>query len=293
MTLRLLAIHAHPDDESSKGAATAAYYRSLGARVMVVTCTGGERGSVLNELLPERERGHAERDMAGLRRLEMARARDVLDIEHRWLGFEDSGLPEEDEEVPARSFAKIPLEVSAESLIRVVREFRPHVIISYDEIGGYPHPDHIRTHEIAMHAWEVSGDPRAYPGTGEPWVIQKFYYDRMFNPGRATALLELLNEMPADDPMVAEMQAMVARMGSRPDRVTTRVPSGDFFEHRDDALRAHASQVSPESRFFFWPNDRLRELWPTEDFELAHSRVPDTTPETDLFAGVTIEEDAR
>lgn len=293
MTLRLLAIHAHPDDESSKGAATAAYYRSLGHRVMVVTCTGGERGSVLNELLPERERGHAERDMAGLRRLEMERAREVLDIEHRWLGFEDSGLPEEDEEVPARSFAKIPLEVAAESLIRVVREFRPHVVISYDEIGGYPHPDHIRTHEIAMHAWQVSGDPEAYPSTGEPWVIQKFYYDRMFNPGRATALLELLNEMPADDPMVAEMQAMVARMGSRPDRVTTRVPSGDFFEHRDDALRAHASQVSPESRFFFWPNDRLRELWPTEDFELAHSRVPDTTPETDLFAGVTIEEDAR
>lgn len=290
MTLRLLAIHAHPDDESSKGAATCAYYRARGARVAVVTCTGGERGSVLSDALPARARHHAERDMAGLRRLEMATARDLLGVEHHWLGYEDSGLPAGDEAVPDRSFATIPIEVAAEPLVRIVRELRPHVIVSYDEIGGYPHPDHIRTHEIAMHAWHTSGDATQYPDAGEPWQVQKFYYDRMFNPGRARALQQLLDTMPADDPIVEQMSEMVERMSTRPDRVTTRVPSGDYFEVRDAALRAHASQVSPDSRFFFWPNERLRELWPTEDFELAHSRVPATTPEDDLFAGIVDEE---
>lgn len=293
MSHRLLAIHAHPDDESSKAAATCAYYRSLGMEVMVVTCTGGERGSVLNDGLPPRERRHAERDMGGLRRYEMAAAQQALDVEHRWLGYEDSGLPDAGDPVPAGSFATIPVEVAAEPLVRLVREFRPHVIISYDENGGYPHPDHIRTHEIAMQAWHTAGDAEQYPNAGAPWQIQKFYYDRAFNPGRARALQQLLSELGSDDPMVADMQRMLERMTAAPDCVTTRVPSGDFFEHRDAALRAHASQVAPESRFFFWPNDRLREVWPTEDFELAHTRVERTSPESDLFAGIIDEESTR
>jgi mycothiol S-conjugate amidase len=122
MTMRLLAVHAHPDDESSKGAATLAYYRSLGAEVMVVSCTGGERGDLQNPGLA----GVAmiERDLPGYRRLEMAAAQEILDIEHRWLGYQDSGMARDDGTVPPASFADIPLEVSTGVLVRIVRSAR-------------------------------------------------------------------------------------------------------------------------------------------------------------------------
>ena len=141
--LRLLAVHAHPDDEASKGAATMASYAAAGAKVMVATCTGGERGDVLNPGAAGDPA--AKRDLAGLRRREMASSQAALGIEHRWLGFMDSGLPEGDPlpELPAGCFALRPLQTAAAPLVKLVREFRPHVIISYDENGGYPHPDHI------------------------------------------------------------------------------------------------------------------------------------------------------
>ena len=136
MARRLLAVHAHPDDESSKGAATYAHYRSLGDEVLVVSCTGGERGDVQNQGLTPHELAMAERDMAGLRRIEMSRAAAAIDIAHRWLGYEDSGLPEGDEPLPANCFARIPLQISAEPLVGIIREFRPHVLVTYDEQGG-------------------------------------------------------------------------------------------------------------------------------------------------------------
>ncbi len=162
MTLRLLAVHAHPDDESSKGAATYAHYLSRGAEVMVVSCTGGERGDIQNDRLEQT--AMAERDMAGLRRIEMARAKAAIGFEHRWLGYADSGLPEAEEggELPPLAsdcFALIPLEISAEPLVRIIREYRPQVLVTYDESGGYPHPDHIRTHEVSVYAMEAAADP--------------------------------------------------------------------------------------------------------------------------------------
>lgn len=137
-----MAVHAHPDDESSKGAATYAYYVNQGDSVTVVSCTGGERGDILNEELPNR--AMAERDLPGLRRIEMAAAQAVLGIDHRWLGYVDSGMANEDGSVPSGSFAEIPLKISVEPLVRLIREVRPHVLVTYDENGGYPHPDHIR-----------------------------------------------------------------------------------------------------------------------------------------------------
>uniref|UniRef100_UPI00191218CE PIG-L family deacetylase n=1 Tax=Marisediminicola senii TaxID=2711233 RepID=UPI00191218CE len=174
MSRRLLAIHAHPDDESSKGAATYAYYRSLGVDVTVVSCTGGERGDIQNEALSAS--AMADRDMGGLRRYEMAEARDVMGVQHHWLGYLDSGLPEEGEAVPANSFAVIPLEYSAAPLVRIIREFRPQVVHTYDETGGYPHPDHIRTHAIAMYAIEAAADAARYPEAGPAWTVSKVYY---------------------------------------------------------------------------------------------------------------------
>lgn len=148
--LRILAVHAHPDDESSKGAGTASAYIARGARFMVATMTGGERGDILNGEVDKSPRAH--RDLPGLRRAEMAAAREIMGIEHRWIGFFDSGLPEGDPmpPLPFGSFGTMPLDRAAAPLVRLVREYRPHIIITYDENGGYPHPDHIMTHKVAV-----------------------------------------------------------------------------------------------------------------------------------------------
>ncbi len=287
MALRLIAVHAHPDDESSKGAATYAHYLDQGVEVLVVSCTGGERGDVLNELVARDPKSR--RDLAGLRRGEMEKARDILGFEHRWLGYQDSGLPDEGVAVPTGSFADVPIEVSAEVLVRVVREFKPHVMITYNERGGYPHPDHIRCHEISKLAWEVSGDAEAYPEAGEPWAMSKLYYESIFNPERMLRVFETLRERDPDSPMIEQFAGMIERFSDKPSDVTTRVEVGNYFERRDDALRAHASQVAPDSSFFFWPNDLQREAWPSEDYRLAASRVATSTFETDLFQGITKE----
>jgi mycothiol S-conjugate amidase len=288
VTQRLLAVHAHPDDESSKGAATYAYYRSLGTEVMVVSCTGGERGSILNEGLADRAR--AERDLGGLRRLEMERARDHMGIEHRWLGYQDSGLPDEGEPVPAGSFATIPLEISAEPLVALIRRYRPQVLVTYDERGGYPHPDHIRTHEVSMYAMRAAADATQYPDAGPAWQISKLYYDRIFSGERVKAVYNLLLERDPTNPLIEAITGMRSWMDDSPSLATTHVPAGDFFEIRDLALASHASQVAPDSSFFFWPNDLQREAWPTEDFQLIESTVPTDLPESDLFAGIPEEE---
>src|SRR6266487_3252011 len=149
--LRLMAVHAHPDDESSKGAATMARYVREGSDVLVCTMTGGERGDVLN---PAMDRPEVKANMARIRRDEMARAREILGVEQRFLGFTDSGLPEGDPKppLPEGSFAMVPLAEAAAPLVKAVREFRPHVILTYDENGGYPHPDHIKTHQVTVEA---------------------------------------------------------------------------------------------------------------------------------------------
>lgn len=284
MTLRLIAVHAHPDDESSKGAATYAHYVDQGVEVLVVSCTGGERGDVLNELVSRDPKSR--RDLAGLRRDEMARARDILGFAHTWLGYEDSGLPEEGDPIPAGSFADIPVEVSAEALVRVVRSFRPHVMVTYNEQGGYPHPDHIRCHEISRLAWEVSGDAESYPDAGPAWTVKKLYYESIFNSDRLQKMYETVREREPASPLVEQLEQIIGRFKQRPSDATARVEVGRFFERRDEALRAHASQVPPDSAFFFWPNELQREAWPFEDYRLAASRVATSEFEADLFQGI-------
>jgi len=284
VTQRLMAVHAHPDDESSKGAATYAYYVDRGAQVQVVSCTGGERGDILNEGLPNR--AMAERDLPGLRRLEMAAAQAVLGIDHRWLGYQDSGMPQDDGSVPPGSFADIPLEISAEPLVRLIREFKPQVLVTYDENGGYPHPDHIRCHRVSVEAYHAAADPDRYPDAGEPWQISKLYYDRIFNYERMSSMYKLLRETEPDSPLLEQFEQMKRWSKETPSLTTTKVPSGSFFGARDDALRSHASQVSPDSSFFFWPNELQQRAWPYEDYQLVESKVEIEVPETDLFAGI-------
>lgn len=286
LTLRLLAVHAHPDDESSKGAATYAYYLSRGAEVMVVSCTGGERGSVLNEQLEPKH--WAERDIAGLRHLEMAAAQLAVGFQHRWLGYHDSGWiePESGDPLPTNSFGAIPVEVSALPLVRVIRSFRPQVLLTYDENGGYPHPDHIRTHEVSMRALELAADPSVHPELGPAWEVDKLYYDRTMNSTRFTAIFDYFSANEPENPVLATLTEMRERWGDAPDLSTMRVPVGPFFEVRDAALRAHASQVAPDHPFFFWSNDMLRQVWPYEDYQLVRSRVAVPETETDLFDGI-------
>jgi mycothiol S-conjugate amidase len=285
--LRLLAVHAHPDDESSKGAASMARYLAAGAEVTVATMTGGERGSVLN---PAMDRPEVWAELPHLRRREMARAREILGIRQEWMGFVDSGLPEAPEgepppPLPEGCFALQPLEVAARPVVELVRRLRPQVILTYDEDGGYPHPDHVKTHQVAVEAFESAGDPDRYPGTGEPWQPLKLYYFVGFHKARLVALHEAMVARGMESPYAEWLEKWEDR-AEDPSRVTTRIRCADFFHVREQALLAHATQVDPNGFWFAIPLDVQRQVWPTEDYQLARSLVDTELPEDDLFAGV-------
>ncbi|MCK7661364.1 mycothiol conjugate amidase Mca [Corynebacterium antarcticum] len=286
---RLLAIHAHPDDEASKGAATLARYSAEGAETMVVTCTGGERGSILN---PAMNRPGVLENMDQIRKDEMAAAAEALGCRHAWLGYVDSGLPEGDPlpPLPEGCFALADTDRVVRDLVRIIRDFRPQVIVTYDENGGYPHPDHLKVHEVSMVAWDAAGDPDYHPELGEPHTPLKLYYTHGFIRQRMKLFHDELVASGRPSPFGPMLERWNSDRADIMARVTTRVPCADYFDHRDDALRAHATQIDPAGMFFATPVDVQRKLWPTEEFELARTRVRTTLPETDLFAGIGTEE---
>jgi mycothiol S-conjugate amidase len=280
MTLRLLAVHAHPDDESSKGAATLARYAAEGVDVLVATCTGGERGDILNPAMDQ----PGNRDgLPAIRRREMAAAAGILGVRQRFLGLVDSGLPGDGEPLPDGCFAALPLEQAAAPLVALIREFRPHVVITYDETGGYPHPDHIRTHEVTVEAFAAAVDAARYPGTGEPWQPQKLYYQAVLSrswfqalheatlaAGLESAMGPVLDELPEEERLA----------------ITTKIRCEEHFATRDRALLAHATQVDPAGPFFTHSREIERAVWPFEDYHLVYpAGVAEI--EDDLFAGVT------
>jgi mycothiol S-conjugate amidase len=279
-----MAVHAHPDDESSKGAATMARYVHEGIDVLVVTCTGGERGSILN---PAMDRPDVLANIGEIRRHEMEHARQILGVRQHWLGFVDSGLPEGDPlpPLPEGCFALQPLDEAVRRLVREIREHRPHVLTTYDENGGYPHPDHIRCHEISVAAFDAAGDPDAFPGAGEPWQPLKLYYDLAWHKPRLIALHEAALAQGHDSPF-AEWLAGWVDKPEEAARLTTRVHCAEYFAVRDQALIAHATQVDPTGRWFATPLELQKSAWPTEDFQLVRSLVDTVVPEDDLFAGV-------
>lgn len=264
---RLMAVHAHPDDESSKGAGTMAYYATLG-RVRVVTCTGGERGDILNPKLvgnPE-----VEGRLPEVRLGEMEKAAKALGIEHHWLGFVDSGLPEGDPlpPLPEGCFALGDLDEEVEALVAQIREFKPQVLTCYNEMGGYPHPDHIRVHEVAVAAVEAAADPDRFEG--EPWQVSKVYYDVTFSRARLMAIHQEMIERGLESPFAD----WISSRGDRAERrVDARIECADYFGQRDEALRAHATQIDPDGFFFAVPRDLEKEVWPWEEFELAMTKV--------------------
>ena len=286
--LRLMAVHAHPDDESSKGAATMARYVRSGVDVLVCTLTGGERGDILNKAM---DRPEIRANLPRVRREEMARAREILGVSQQFLGFTDSGLPEGDPPppLPDGCFALEKLEDAAQPLVQAVREFRPHVMLTYDENGGYPHPDHVMTHRVSVEAFDAAADPDRYPGSGDPWQPLKMYYFVSFHKARFTALHEEMERRGLESPYAEWFTRWddEDRAASRPElEITTHIPCADFFGLRDQALIAHATQIDPESSWFACPLEVQQAAWPTEDYHLARSMVDTELPEDDLFAGV-------
>jgi len=280
-----MAVHAHPDDESSKGAATMARYAAEGHRVLVVTLTGGERGDILN---PAMDVPEVHGRITEIRRDEMAKAAEILGVEHHWLGFVDSGLPEGDPlpPLPDGCFAVIPLEIPTEALVRVIREFKPHVMTTYDENGGYPHPDHIRCHQVSVAAFEAAGDPAQFPDAGAAWEVTKLYYNHGFLRQRLQLLQDEFVKQGLEGPYEEWLKRWNPDHDTLIKRVTTQVQCADYFGRRDAALLAHATQIDPEGHFFAAPLEWQERLWPTEEFELARARIPVELPESDLFTGI-------
>jgi mycothiol S-conjugate amidase len=176
--------------------------------------------------------------------------------------------------------------VPTEALVRVVREFRPHVMTTYDENGGYPHPDHIRCHQVSVAAYEAAGDYRRFPDAGPVWAVAKLYYNHGFLRQRMQMLQDEFAKRGADRAVREVAQALGSRArrprrpGDYPDRVL-----GVFQPARRRAARARHPDRS-QGDFFAAPIEWQQRLWPTEEFELARSRVPVRLPESDLFAGI-------
>lgn len=292
-----MAVHAHPDDESSKGAASTVRYVREGVDVMVVTCTGGERGDILNPRLVDDPQVLA--DLPAVRQREMARAVEVLGVRHAWLGYVDSGYVEDytvdghQDALPQDAFARVPVSEAARPLALLMRTFRPHVVTTYDENGGYPHPDHIMTHLVTMAALEMAADETLElldddGAVTPPWQVLKVYYHLSFHRARLTALHEATVAAGLESPFAAWLDEWVDEPGDA-ERLTTRVECADYFAARDDALRAHATQIDDEGWWFGIPLEVQAAAWPTEDYQLAHSRVVTTVPEDDLFAGIAVD----
>lgn len=294
--LCLLTVHAHPDDEASKGAPTMARYVAEGVRAVLVCCTGGEEGDVNNPTLKEPGQAFHGLDRAAerallsqIRKQELAQSAQVIGFHNViMLGYRDSGMADSETNSHPDSFHMADLDEAVGRLVRVIRTERPHVIVTYgDEQTGYPHPDHLKVHDVTVLAFERAGDDEWYPETGEPWQPLKMYYSAWSHKRILTiheAMLRLRGSSPFDEDWF-----------KRPEidhRLTTRLDIGEYYWARSGALRAHATQVDASEAFWFGLSDaELAEVYPYEDWILAKSLVAaipraEGEYEDDFFAGI-------
>lgn len=281
---RLLTIHAHPDDETTKGGGSVARYAATGVGTVLVCCTGGESGSILNLAL---KRPEVETRLPKVRREELAAATKYLGYQRVWmLGYQDSNMPASGE---SGTFAAAPLKETVRALVRLIRKERPHVVVTYpDNQRGYPHPDHLRVHDASVPAYEAAGDPSFHPELGEAWAPQKLYYI-LWSRARLEAQHEALVRLGLQSPFNIERWK---RRQSMDHLLTTKIFIGDYWNQTHDALLAHATQIDPNSAFWFGlPPDVARATYPYDDYVLARCSVPPILPEDDLFAGVVDEKD--
>jgi mycothiol S-conjugate amidase len=280
--LCLLSVHAHPDDEASKGAGTVARYHAEGVRTVLVTCTGGEAGDILN---PAMDRPDVRADLPAVRLRELARSAEVIGYDVvELLGYRDSGMPDTPENADPRAFVNAPLDEAVGRVVEVVRRERPQVIVTYpDEQRFYPHPDHLRVHDVSILAFERAGDPDAYPDLGDPWQPLKLYYS-VWSRRRLELRHQRFAELGLESPYSDEW----FQRPSQDHRITTSIDVSGYAEVRLDALLAHETQIDPSSAFWFGlPRDEELAIHPYEDYILARSLVDADVPETDLFAGVS------
>ncbi len=292
--LCLLTVHAHPDDESSKGAGTVARYHAEGVRTVLVCCTGGEEGEVLNPALDTPE---TRARLPELRREELARATAVIGYDEVvMLGYRDSGMAGSEANANPDSFAQAPLDEAVGRVVAVIRRERPQVMVIYgDEQSGYPHPDHLRVHEVGLAAFRAAGDADRFPDDGEAWQPTKLYYTG-FSPARFRQIHEKFEELGLQSPFDEEWRKRWDSIPPEP--ITTTIDIADFADVRREALLAHGTQVDPTSPFWFGlPPEVMRSIHPYDDYRLAlvagaggtFVEPPvDGTVETDLFAGLRI-----
>ncbi|HEV7523749.1 MAG TPA: mycothiol conjugate amidase Mca [Acidimicrobiia bacterium] len=284
--LSLLQVHAHPDDEASKGAGTTAKYAAEGVHNVLVCCTGGEAGDILN---PAVEHPGSPEAMYELRMAELAESVRVLGYASlHLLGYRDSGMPDTEENARPDNFANAPLAEAVGRLVKIIREERPQVIITYrDDRDFYPHPDHIRVHEISVPAFDLAGDPEAYPEVGEPWQPLKLYYVS-WSIARVKALHQAYLDRGEESVYTTWFERGFDT--NRTDEFTTLIDVGDYLAKRRGALLAHRTQVDPEGHWMRLPDDVIRQVFPWEEYTLARSLVDNGVPEgefeDDLFAGV-------
>lgn len=292
--LCILTVHAHPDDEASKGAPTLAMYHDLGVRTVLVCCTGGEEGDLQNPSLrapggpfhglePAQEKAL----LARLRPVELADSARIIGFDEVvMLGYRDSGMLDSPANAHPECFHRADLDEAVGRLVTIIRRERPQVIITYgDDQRGYPHPDHVKVHDITVPAFERAGDPMWYPWAGTPWQPSKLYYS-IWSRTRLLAVHEAMlrhrNESPYDE-------AWLNRPG-RDSSITTRLDVSSYISARSGALRAHATQIDPAEPWWFGLDDvELAAAYPFEDWVLAKSAVGMPSPdsvEIDLFEGI-------
>lgn len=295
--LCLLTVHAHPDDESSKGAGTVALYHQAGIRTVLVCCTGGEEGDILNPALDLPE---VRADIPAFRRNELTAASAIIGYDEVvMLGYRDSGMPDSEANANPESFAQAPLDEAVARLVQVIRSNRPQVMVIYDEEqSGYPHPDHLRVHEVGLQAFSAAGDPACFPESGPVYQPQKLYYTG-FSARRFRAVHEKFVELGIESPFD---EAWQKRWEDIPEAaITTTVDITEFGDVRRRALLAHATQVDPKSPFWFGlPPEVMDAIQPVDEYRLARvatveqgcPKVTAVDPvamgntEVDLFAGV-------
>lgn len=281
-----MAVHAHPDDECiSTGGALARYARE-GVRTVVVTCTGGEVGEISDPALATPE------NLGAVRQRELAAAAAVLDIGRSvLLGYRDSGMRNTPPNDHPESFNQAPFNEALERLVRVIREERPSVLVTYDENGIYGHPDHVRAHDITVAAFEAAGDPARFPEAGAPWTPAKLYY-AIVTRGRAAALAKAMKaagiDAPFSAPAGADAGSDAPPFGVDDGRLTTEIDVAEYVAIKRAALAAHRTQMGPDQFFMRMPEDVQRQMWGTETFQriAGPTAAPAGELETDLFSGL-------
>ena len=291
---RLLLVHAHPDDETINNGATMARYAAEGAQVTLLTCTLGEEGEVLVPELAQLAPDQADQ-LGGYRIGELSAAMAALGVtDWRFLGgagrYRDSGMMGTEANAKPRAFWNADLAEAVGHAVAVVRETRPQVVVTYDENGGYGHPDHIQAHRVAMAAVDAAADPAYRPELGEPWEVAKVYWccvPRSVLREGAEAMASLGEASP-----FAQLGEIEDIPFAVPDELVTAAVDGRAHAGaKDAAMRAHATQITVDGPFFALSNNLGQEVLGVEYYRLVRGeRGPAGAGpsgwEDDLFAGL-------